>query len=175
MYYEILAVLFALSGFFMKFSDDAYDVSNNKQYAAIIGIFCAITSAIATVINVGAAYIFIGILIGNLIAFKVDGVHHVITLVLFIIFVIIGGIPSLSIAVLLICILSALTDEIGHEWVPKKISNKYVNLFFEYRFTMKVVIFLLAIFGAFSIWVFVCFLLFEIAYEFAGICYEKIH
>ena len=93
----------------------------------------------------------------------------------FIVLLLIFGIPSISIAILLICILSALADEIGHELVSKKTSNRFVNLFFEYRFTMKVVILLLAIFGAFSFWIFICFLLFEIAYGFAGFCYEKIY
>lgn len=175
MYTWALGILFALSGFFMKFSDDAFDVSHNKKYAAVLGIVCAVTSAVATVSSVGGAYVFIGILIGNLLAFKVDGLHHLITLAVFIVLILIFGIPSISIAILLICILAALADEVGHELVSKKTSNRFVNLFFEYRFTMKVVILLLAIFGAFSIWIFVCFLLFEIAYELAGICYEKIY
>lgn len=175
MYTGALALLFALSGFFMKFSDDAFDIGHNRNYAAVLGMVCAVTSAIATVYSAGAAYIFIGILIGNLLAFKVDGLHHIITLAVFIALILIFGIPSISIAILLLCILSALADEIGHELVSKKTSNRFVNLFFEYRFTMKVVILLLAIFGAFSFWIFVCFLLFEIAYEFAGFCYEKIY
>lgn len=175
MYAAALPLLFFLSGFFMKFSDDAYDVSQNRKMAAIFGVFCAIVSGTATVLSAGAAYIFIGILIGNLLAFKVDGLHHILTLLIFMALILACGIPSISIAVLLICVLSALADEIGHEMVSKKTSNGFVNLFFEYRFTMKVVIFLLAICGAFSLWIFVCFLLFEIAYEFAGICYEKIY
>ena len=168
MYTGALALLFALSGFFMKFSDDAFDIGHNRNYAAVLGMVCAVTSAIATVYSAGAAYIFIGILIGNLLAFKVDGLHHIITLAVFIALILIFGIPSISIAILLICILSALADEIGHELLQR--ASKH---FFEYRFTMKVVILLLAIFGAFSFWIFVCFLLFEIAYEFAGFCYEK--
>lgn len=159
----------------MKFSDDAYDIDHNKLRASLLGIVCAVASALATIYSGEAACIFIGILIGNFLAFKVDGFHHIITLIIFIAIVAICGIPSLSIVVLLICILAALSDEIGHEMVSKKISNRFVNLFFEYRFTMKVAIFLLAVFGIFNIWIFVCFLLFEISYEFAGFCYGKIY
>lgn len=175
MYIGALVLLFALSGFFMKFSDDAFDVGHSKKYAAVLGVICAITSAIATVYSAGAAYIFIGILIGNLLAFKVDGLHHIITLAVFIVLILIWGIPSISIAILIFCIFAALADEVGHELVSKKTSNNFVNHFFEYRFIMKMIVFLLAIFGAFSFWIFVCFLFFEIAYEFAGFCYEKIY
>ncbi len=159
----------------MKFSDNAYDIGHNKLQALVLGIVCAVASAWATIYSGEAACIFIGILVGNFLAFKVDGFHHIITLIIFIVIVAICGVPSLSIVVLLICILAALIDEIGHEMVSKKISNKFVNLFFEYRFTMKVVIFLLAVVGVFNIWIFVCFLLFEIFYEFAGFCYERIY
>ncbi len=173
MNYIVLACLFALSGFFMKFSDDAYDIGKSKEYSSILGILCAIASAVATIVSADAACIFIGILIGNLLAFKVDGIHHIITLAIFAVLVLIYGTNSLNLVVLLVCIFAALFDEIGHETIFKKTKNKFINLFFEYRFTMKVIILILAILGFFSIWIFVCFLLFEIFYEFAGICYEK--
>lgn len=169
MYHVVLGVLFVLSGFFMKLSDDACDIYSNKKLAIATGLVCAVSSAIATVMNAGAAYVFIAILIGNLIAFKVDGIHHVLTLLIFVIIVLIFGIPQLSIAILLLCIFSALLDEVGHETISNITDNKYANLFFEYRFAMKIVIFLLAIFNVFNILIFVFFILFEISYEFAGI------
>lgn len=169
----VLAILFTLSGFFMKFSDDVYDINDNRNLSVVLGVICAVASYLATFSNVGAAYIFIGILIGNFIAFKVDGIHHLSTLIVFIVLCMIFGVPSLNLVILLICILSALMDEIGHELVSKKTSDRFLNLFFEYRFTMKVVIFLLAIFNVFNIWIFICFLLFEIAYEFAGFCFKE--
>ena len=175
MSYIILAILFLLSGFFMKYSDDLFDVRHDIKLASIIGILCGVASAFATIYDVGAAYIFIAILIGNLLALKVDGVHHIITLIVFVLICIIFGIPELSIVILLICILSALSDEVGHELISKVTDNKFLNLFFEYRFVMKVVILLLAISGIFNIWIFVCFILFEIAYEFAGIIFENLN
>lgn len=159
----------------MKYSDDLFDVENNLLFASIFGIFCGIFSAIATVSDVGAAYIFIAILIGNLIALKVDGIHHIITLIVFVIVCLIYGIPDLNIIVLLICIIAALSDEVGHETISKVTGNGFTNLFFEYRFVMKIVVFLLAIFGAFDVVVFICFILFEVAYEIAGIVFEKLN
>lgn len=175
MSYIILAILFLLSGFFMKYSDDLFDVNDDLRFATVFGILCAITSAAATVYSFEAAYIFIAILIGNLIALKVDGIHHIITLIIFIVLCLAFGIPELNLLVLLICILSALADEVGHELISKATENKFMNLFFEYRFVMKVVILLLAISGVFSIWIFLCFLSFEIAYLIAEIIFERLN
>lgn len=175
MSYIILAILFLLSGFFMKYSDDLFDVNDDLRFATVFGILCAITSAAATVYSFEAAYIFIAILIGNLIALKVDGIHHIITLIIFIVLCLAFGIPELNLLVLLICILSALADEVGHELISKATENKFMNLFFEYRFVMKVVICLLALCGVFNILIFVCFICFELAYETAGLVFESLN
>lgn len=170
-----MALLFILSGFFMKYSDDLYDVNHNLAFASVFGVFCGIASALAAVYSIEAAYIFIAILIGNLIAFKVDGLHHILTLIIFIFILLVGGIPDLNLVVLLICILAAFSDEVGHELISKVTQNKVLNLFFEYRFVMKIVILLLAVCGVFNILIFVCFILFEISYVTAGILFESLN
>ena len=159
----------------MKFSDDLFDISDDLKSAIVFGILCGVASALATVNDVGAAYIFISILIGNALVLKVDGFHHIITLIVFIIVCLIYGIPELSLIVLLICILAALSDEVGHENISKLTDNGFLNLFFEYRFVMKIVIFLLAIFNAFDFLVFIYFIIFEVAYVIAGVIFEKIN
>ena len=170
-----MALLFILSGFFMKYSDDLYDVNHNLAFASVFGVFCGIASALAAVYSIEAAYIFIAILIGNLIAFKVDGLHHILTLIIFIFILLVGGIPDLNLVVILICILAAFSDEVGHELISKVTQNKFLNLFFEYRFVMKIVILLLAVCGVFNILIFVCFILFEISYVTAGILFESLN
>ena len=40
MSYIILAILFILSGFFMKYSDDLFDVDDNLAFASVFGVFC---------------------------------------------------------------------------------------------------------------------------------------
>ena len=77
----------------MKISDDFYDEAGNSTMATIFGILCAIASALATVSYSGAAYIFIGILVGTLLAFKIDGSHHIITLILYILICLAMGLP----------------------------------------------------------------------------------
>lgn len=157
----------------MKYSDDLFDVKDDLKFATLFGILCAIASAASALYSAEAAYLFFAILIGNLIALKVDGIHHIITLVLFLVIVLICGIPDLSLVILLICILAAFGDEVGHELISKVTDNKFLNLFFEYRCLMKVVILLLAVCGVFSIWIFLCFISFEIAYLIAGIIFER--
>jgi hypothetical protein len=157
----------------MKYSDDLYDVNHDLTFSIFFGILCAIASVAATLYNSDAAYIFISILIGNLIVLKVDGIHHIITLIIFLVVLLAVGIPDLGLVILLICILAVIGDEIGHELIPDMTEDRFLNLFFEYRFVMKIVIFLLAVWGILDIWVFVCFILFELSYVGAGIVFER--
>ena len=173
MSYIFLAFLFILSGFFMKYSDDLYDVNHDLLFSTFFGIICAIASVAATLYNNDAAYIFISILIGNILALKVDGIHHIITLIVFLVVLLVVGIPDLGLVILLICILAALGDEVGHELIPNMTENRFLNLFFEYRFVMKIVIFLLAVCGVFNFWIFICFILFELSYVGAGIVFKE--
>lgn len=173
MNYVILAILFILSGFFMKYSDDLYDVNHDQNLSTFLGIICAIASVAATLYNTDAAYIFISILIGNLIVLKVDGIHHIVTLAIFAVILFIVGIPDLSLVILLICILGIISDEIGHELIPDMTDNAFLNFFFEYRFVMKIVVLLLAVCGVVDIWIFVCFIMFELSYVGAGIVFEN--
>lgn len=159
----------------MKYSDDLYDENNDLTFASVLGVVCGIASALAAIYSSDAAYIFMAIPIGNFLALKIDGIHHIITLIVFIVMLLIAGVPELNLVVLLICILGTLLDEVGHELIHKITQNKFLNLFFEYRFVLKIVILLLAAYGVFDIWIFVCFLLFEISYEFAGIIFESLN
>ena len=172
MNYIILALLFILSGFFMKYSDDLYDVNHERNISTFLGLICGLASVAATLYNVDAAYIFISLLIGNIIVFKVDGIHHIVALIVFLAVLLIVGIPNLSLLILLICILGIIGDEIGHELIPNMTENRFLNFFFEYRFVLKIVVLLLALCGVFNIWIFVCFILFEVSYVGAGIVFE---
>lgn len=159
----------------MKYSDDFFDFNDNKVSASILGVVCAVASALASLYSVEAAYIFFSILIGNFLVLKVDGIHHIIALILFIVIILIGGIPDMSLVILLICILGIIADEVGHEMISKYTQNKFMNFFFEYRFVMKIVVLLLAACGVFSIWIFVCFMLFELSYVAAGMLFESLN
>lgn len=178
----VLAVFYALSGFLMKFSDDSYDEMGDKTFASISGIICGLFIGFLVVNSADAAYIFFAILLGTLVSKKIDGVHHVLTLATFVLVAFIYGIPQLGILTLIICAIAAYIDEIGND-NPKIIEKShFLEIFFKYRFAMKITIFSLAFLGLYtsltgfnmdginflSFSAFFLFLLFEISYEFAG-------
>ena len=171
-----LALSYFFSGFFMKLSDDEYDEKSNKTMAIILGIICGLFTAFACSIDLDAACIFIAILIGNILALKVDGIHHIATMASFLIAFIIFGLPSftfLSFITIIICMIGAIIDEIGNDNEKIYEKSKFLEYFFDYRFALKVVILLLVLIGLLNIWSFIYFLCFEIAYEIARVLFEK--
>ena len=173
MEFLLYPILYVLSGFFMKISDDIYDEKHNKLLACLIGVLCGVVSGMITGSSVDGAYIFLGILIGNFIALKVDGIHHIVTLIVFLAVSIYLSIPSLNLILLIVIIISALVDEIGNDNEKIYNASKFLMYFFDYRFTMKVVILALALLGYLSLWTFVFFLCFEISYEIGRLLFEK--
>ena len=172
-----LALSYALSGFFMKISDDEYDEKNNKALAIIFGIICGGFTALAASSDIDAACIFIAILAGNILALKVDGIHHIVTMLSFLIIFALLGFPKftfLSLIVIVICTIGAIIDEKGNDNEKIYEKSKFLMYFFDYRFTLKVVILALAIIGLISFWTFIYFLCFEIAYEIARRLFEKL-
>lgn len=176
MFNLILASSYSASGFFMKLSDDEYDEKSNKPMAIALGIVCGLFTALACSIDLDAACIFIAILIGNILAMKVDGIHHIATMASFLIAFIILGFQSftfLSVITIIICMIGAIIDELGNDNEKIYEKSKFLEYFFDYRFALKVVILLLALIGLLNIWSFIYFLCFEIAYEIARILFEK--
>ena len=53
--------LYALSGFFMKISDDMHDKKNNMVLGILAGILCGLMLGYLVTISVDAAYIFFGV------------------------------------------------------------------------------------------------------------------
>jgi hypothetical protein len=185
----LIMVLFAISGFLMKISDDAFDEKGDKLFATITGILCGFIIGLLVVNSIEAAYIFFAILLGTLFSKKIDGLHHIITLLTFILVAFIFGIPQMALYTLIICSLAAYIDEIGND--NPKLSKKsyFLEIFFKYRFAMKLTILGLVILGIYSsltgfkiqgieflsVFALFYFILFEISYEFAGKYFERIY
>ena len=160
----------------MKLSDDEYDEKSNKIIAVVLGIVCGLFTAYACSIDLDAACIFIAILIGNILALKVDGIHHIATMASFLIAFILLGFQSftlVSIIAIIICMIGAIIDELGNDNEKIYQKSKFLEYFFDYRFALKVVILLLVLIGLLDFWSFIYFLCFEIAYEIARIIFEK--
>ena len=171
-----LTLSYFFSGFSMKLSDDEYDEKSNKAIAIVLGIVCGLFTAYACSIDLDAACIFIAILVGNILALKVDGIHHVATMASFVIAFLLLGLPSftyLSISTIIICMIGAIIDELGNDNEKIYAKSKFLEYFFDYRFALKVVILLLVLIGLLNIWSFIYFLCFEIAYEIARVFFEN--
>jgi hypothetical protein len=185
---NIEPILYALSGLFMKLSDDAYDKKKNIVLAILAGILCGSFIGYLAVTSEDAACIFIAILIGTILSLKVDSLNHIAALLLFVLIVIYIGIPTIGILTLFICSIAAFLDEIGND--NKLIKNRKLKMFFEYRFTLKVAVLLFAILGIFQstypglkipgvqyflLQTFVFFILFDLFYEIAGLKFNTIY
>ncbi len=183
------AALYALSGFFMKFSDDAMDKKNNTVLGVICGLLCVAGIGYLAVNYSDAATIFLAILLGTLLSAKVDKIGHLATLILFVVILFIWGIPTIGLITLAICTLAAWLDEVGNDRKSLK-GIKILEKFFNYRCALKVVVLVLSILGAvqwaypsiqipgldfFQPITFIYFMLFDLAYELAGLKFDKIY
>jgi hypothetical protein len=179
--------LYPLSGFFMKISDDAQDFKNDRILGIIAGIICVLAIGYLVVTSADAATIFIAILVGTILAGKVDRLGHIITLILFIIIMALFGIPQIGFISLAICVLAAYLDEVGND-APWTTGRKKINLFFRYRFALKIIVLFLSVCGLFHYMLpvvpglnyfqpetFILFILFDLAYEIAGLYFDTIY
>jgi hypothetical protein len=142
------AICFALSGYFMKTSDEFIDEKNNLPLAVITVILCAVFTIIVSSYNGDAACIFISILIGTALAFKVDHLNHILAAIIFLIILYIIGIPHFSWLCLILCTIAAYLDEKGNDLIDEKEEKLgYLNLFdklLKYRYIMKIMVFILS-------------------------------
>lgn len=186
----MLEILFySLAGLFMKVSDDAQDQKNNMLLGVVAAVICGITIGYLAVTNADAACIFLAILIGTVLAWKVDCLNHILSLLIFIGIIIILGFPTIGIITLAVCAAAAFLDEIGNDskWAEER---RYVKEFFQYRFTLKIVILLFAVLGMlvtvypelqmfgvqfFTPLTFISFLMFELSYELIGLKFNAIY
>lgn len=182
--------LYALSGFFMKISDDMHDKKNNMLLGMLAGILCGLFLGYLVTVSIDAAYIFFGVFIGTFLAKKINCINHVVTAVVFLITALLLGFPTIGVGTLIICSIAAYIDEIGNDNKRIYEKSKILETFFEYRFALKTVILVLAVFGiiqnfypAFNIYgihflgiqTFLYFLLFELSYELAGLKFDAIY
>lgn len=180
------AALYALSGFFMKFSDDAMDQKNNTLLGVISGILCVAGIGYLAVNYSDAATIFLAILLGTLISAKVDKIGHFVTLIFFVAILFIWGLPPIGIITLAICTIAAWLDEVGNDRKSFK-GMKIVETFFNYRCALKIVVLILSILGGLQLTyqipglsffqpiTFIYFMLFDLAYELAGLKFDRIY
>lgn len=179
------ALCFALSGYFMKTSDDLMDEDNNLILAVITDILCAIISIYLSVNNADAACIFISIILGTGLALKIDSFNHILAAILWIVILIILGVPNFSFICLIICTIAVYLDEKGNDYVDEKekkgMDLSLVDKLLKYRYVTKITVLILSLFGLinyifpnsiswglyFNPVTIVYFYLFDLSYEFS--------
>lgn len=133
----------------MKLSDEYMDEKDNLFYAVIAGVFCVIFTLWVSLINGDAACIFISILVGTALAHKVDTYNHMLSALLFILILLLLGIPHFSWICLILCTAAAFLDEVGHDLIEEKEKNgKYLTIIdklLKYRYVMKVTVLMLSL------------------------------
>lgn len=179
-------IFYILSGLFMKISDDAHDRGKNTFLGVSAAIICGFSIGYLAVTSADAACIFLAILIGTVAAWKVDCLNHILSLLIFVGIIIILGFPTIGLVTLFVCAIAAFLDEIGNDsdWAARR---KYLHNFFQYRFALKIAIFIFTILGLiqttiqipgiqiFSPLTLICFFLFEVSYELAGLKFDAIY
>jgi len=170
----MIEVLYPVSGFLMKIADECEDEWGMPRTGMVAGALCGASAGLLSVSDPAAACIFLGIFAGTLLSFKVDCMSHAAAALVFVLFILAGGLPVISIPAVLMCTLAAYLDEYGNDNPVIYGKSKILRLFFDYRFSLKIVIVLLAIlslasfktgFGPLTV---ILFLLFEAAYELGG-------
>lgn len=181
------SICFALSGYFMKASDEFIDEKNNVYLAIITGLLCVIFTLYVSIINGDAACIFISILVGTGLAKKVDSVNHIISAIIFIVVLIIVGIPHFSLLCLVLCIIAVYLDEKGNDLMDEK-EEKGLNLsiiekLLKYRYITRITVLILSLLGLIELLLpnaigfhglffkpetIICFYLFDLFYHYSN-------
>ncbi|MDI9615691.1 hypothetical protein [Methanothermobacter sp.] len=171
----MIELLFPVSGFLMKVADDAEDEWGRPLTGMVAGALCGLSSGVLSTADTAAACIFLGIFAGTLLSCKIDCPSHVLAAAVFFLVLFFGEVPPLSIPALVACTAGAYIDEYGNDNPGVYEKGRFFRFFFDYRFSLKAVIVLLAVisllevsdtgFGPATV---LFFILFEVAYEIAG-------
>lgn len=175
----------------MKISDEASDEKNNTLMSIIGGLLCVLFTVLVSTKNADATCIFLSILIGTVLAFKVDSLNHILSAILLIILLLLLGVPSFNWICLLICIIAVFVDEKGNDNYDKKekegVALNFLDKLFKYRYTLKITVLILSIFGllnylipnlnlfSFEPITIIYFYMFDLSYEFAEVSFNRIY
>ncbi|MFZ3059256.1 MAG: hypothetical protein WA102_05890 [Candidatus Methanoperedens sp.] len=154
-----LLVISLLSGSLIKLTDDIEDKNlSRKIYAIPAGLAYGLLIGYLMISDTGAALLFGGIIIGNLITGKINSTGHYFGLGAILAVVFLYG-TKLSPLVLLLAALAAL-DELG-DLIR---TPKYMELIFEYRLILKLGILVLVILNMLGLNALLFLLAFDAAY-----------
>ncbi|TFG10990.1 hypothetical protein EU538_00190 [Candidatus Thorarchaeota archaeon] len=173
MFEVLIAILaYGLAGLTLKVGDDLLDETDKSRSAwlplAISGFLFGFLMSRSS----WDLVLMVSILLGVLVSGKVNRPQFGIGFVTLALVLWVRGIPPIAdlyqwVILLAMLFLASAVDEIGNNWADKS-RLSLASLFFQYRFTLKVIALLLSIiwqeflFAAFGIWIF------DFGYEIAG-------
>ena len=168
----IFLLYFGILGAGIKYIDAAYDDKIfNKKIALSIAPLLGVLWAYTMLINPAAATILLAVVIGVLFKGKIDNIAHLAGLVVIFAIIFVAGV-QLMIIPLVFLAFAALLDEFGNDFVDKrknslnmnKFSHKFVVLFFDQRWVLKVAILILGLVGTIPLVFFLAMFSFDYAY-----------
>ncbi|MFA7132111.1 MAG: hypothetical protein WC108_02305 [Bacteroidales bacterium] len=168
---------FFLMGASVKFIDDAFDEkAHSRKIALILSPLTAILWAVVMALHPAAALLLTAITLGVLIKGKIDNIAFVMAvLCIYVIYFFIGDwkfiLEPMYLMPLIIITVGGVLDEVGNDFVDKNqlykkgFFGKLVHWFFEYRFVMKIIVFVFALIGTYPMFFFFAFFLWDLGYE----------
>ena len=170
-------ISFFLMGVLVKFIDDAFDEKTySRKLAIILAPITAIYWAFVMALHPAAALLLTAVTLGVIIKGKIDNIAFVIAvLCIYVVYFFIGDwkfvLDSFYLIPLIIITVGGVIDEVGNDFVDKNhlykkgALGKLVHWFFEYRFVMKIFVFVFALLNTYPMLFFFAFFLWDIGYE----------
>lgn len=172
----IQTFIFFLLGSTVKFIDDVYDEGKaSEKYALTVAPIAGAIWGYDMSANPTVATILLAIIIGVLVSGKVDNLGHSLALSVIIVSVVIFEV-DINEGLLPLLVISAGIDEVGNDlFIKKNILPKLqfgihvvLKSFFRYRFTLKGVVFGVALSGLIAWEFFLAFMAFDGGYHIVG-------
>ncbi len=161
-----LLVSFPFLGALLAAIDAAFDrAAFSKRAAFLLAIPTALLFAFTMLSSAPAATILMAVLLSCLLGRKVDNLAFFVGAIIVVAVLYWASAFSFLIAPLIVLTIAGVLDEVGNNYADKNtVKVKFVELFFRYRFFMKIAVLAFALLGAFEMVYFAAFLLFDIAY-----------
>jgi len=158
-----LAVLICpLAGTALKLTDTLSERENNR-------VLCLLTSGMSGFLfgslisfDTFSSAVFSGILIGVVLAGKVDRPCLVFGLIMTLLTAWLLGLKKPALILLIVSTIASFLDEIGHDRYPR---GRILSRLFEYRFILKLTIILSCLLGVIPLYSSGMFFLFDLSYD----------
>ncbi|MBI5225101.1 hypothetical protein HY989_04495 [Candidatus Micrarchaeota archaeon] len=160
---------YGIGGALLSEIDRRQDELKNKSelFTILLAVINSLLLSYLVLTDASSAILFAAVLIGVIFGGKVDNLPFLLGSLILggaILFRVIYQNFSYAIPLVFALAISALLDEYGHDR-SKKYKTRLIGPFFEHRMTLKTSILVLSVVKVISVWHFLAFLIFDIAYE----------